>query len=142
MNNTIQHGSHVSLQYKLSVDGAIIEDSRKSFPLKYIHGKGKLLQGFINRLEGLKAGDERNFEIPPKEAHGLNSDSRIQEVARSELPVGIEPKVGMTLKWKNKKGDLRPFKVTKVNQNSIMLNNNHPMAGKGLVLQVEILTVE
>jgi len=142
MTNTIQPGSHVSLQYKLSVDGSLIEDSKKSRPLKYIHGKGKLLRGFIKRLEGLRAGDERNFELPPEEAHGPISASRIQEVIRSDLPIGTEPEVGMTLNLKIHTGKFVPFKVTKVNENSIMLDENHPMAGKTLAIQVQILTVE
>ena len=62
--------------------------------------KGKILRGFIRRLEGLKAGDKRNFELPPEEAHGPISDSAIQEVRRSDLPVGINPKVGMKFKMK------------------------------------------
>ena len=142
MTNTIQIGSHVSLQYQLSVDGSILEDSREYRPFKYIQGEGKLLPGFINRLQGLKAGDERNFELLPEEAHGAYSDSAIQEVLKSDLPDGVKPKVGMTFHWKKGRGDLVPYKVIGVNGNRIMLDNNHPLAGKTLEIHVQILTVK
>ena len=142
MSNTIHTGSHVSLQYKLSVDGATIEDSRKSRPLKYIHGKGKLLPGFVKRLEGLRVGDERNFELAPDEAHGARSTSAVREIPKSKFPEGIEPTIGMTLNWKGRSGKSIPCKVSGVHEDSIFLDNNHPMAGKTLVVEVKILTVE
>ena len=143
MTNIIQTGSNVSLHYQLSVDGAILEDSRiKSRPLKYIHGKGKLLRGFIDRLQGLRAGDERDFELPPEEAHGLRSESRVQEILKTDLHLGVEPKLGMRFNWKNSGGKFVPCTVAAVTKNSVKLDNNHPMAGKTLVIHVQILTVE
>ena len=142
MTDAIRTGSRVSMRHSVSVDGSIREDSRDSKPFRFIQGGGILLRGLSSRLEGLRVGDERTFELPPEEAHGSFDSSAIQIIAKDSFPLSIEPKVGVTFKMKNKAGEVISSKILEVNKDNVTLDNNHPMAGKTLIVTVKILTIE
>ncbi|MBN1526220.1 MAG: peptidylprolyl isomerase [Candidatus Omnitrophica bacterium] len=138
----IRNGSRVSLDFTLSVDGKLIDSSEGKEPLMYTQGDGKLLPGLTKRLEGLKAGDTRSFELKPEEAYGDPNPAAFREVSLSQLPPNMKPEVGMMLRGQDKDGRVYPSRIAKVNKDSVLMDFNHPLAGKTLSFKIRILSVK
>lgn len=139
---TIQKGSQVSFDYTLTVDGEVIDSSQGKEPFQYTHGEGKIIPGLSRQLEGLKVGDEKRIEIPPEEAYGAVNPKAFQEVARTQLPPDIEPKVGMQLQVGSSGGKIMIVKIAEVKGDTIVIDFNHPLAGKTLIFQVKIVSIK
>ncbi|UCC95702.1 MAG: peptidylprolyl isomerase [Candidatus Omnitrophota bacterium] len=138
----IQKGSKVSFDYKLTVDGQTVDSSEEKGPLEYIHGEGQIIPGLAKQLEGLGTGDERVIQVSPEEGYGLVDSRAFQEVPKTSLPEGLDPKVGMYLRAQGPDGQALPVKITEIKESSIIIDLNHPLAGKTLTFEVKIVSVE
>ena len=138
---TIQDGRKVSFDYTLTVDDKIMDSSQGKSPLEYTHGEGKIILGLAKQLRGLRAGDKKTITVSPKEAYGAVNPDAFKEVPRSSLPKDLEPKVGMLLQTKNPDGQLFPVTITEVKENTVVMDFNHPLAGKTLLFQVKIVSI-
>ena len=138
---TIQDGATVELDYTLTVNGDVVDSSKGRSPLSYVQGRGQLIPGLERQLVGLKAGDTRSFTIQPEDGYGLVDPKAVVEVARTQLPNGVTPEVGMPLRSTGPDG--RPFRATvsKVGPESVTLDLNHPLAGKTLLFDITIVKV-
>ena len=139
---TIQSGSQVTFDYTLTVDGKVVDSSEGKGPLEYTQGDGKLLPGLAKQMEGLKVGDEKQIELKPEEAYGSRNPQAFQEVPNTNLPIGLRPEVGMILEARDKDGKSFPARITEVKQDSILVDLNHPLAGKTLYFKVKIVSVK
>jgi FKBP-type peptidyl-prolyl cis-trans isomerase SlyD len=138
----IEDGKKVTFEYTLTVDGEVVDSSKDHAPLEYIHGSGQIIPGLANQLEGLKKGDEKEVAVPPEEAYGQVNPEAFREVPKEELPKEVKPEVGMLLQAQTSEGQVIPAKITEVKEDSIILDLNHPLAGKTLNFEVVILSVE
>ncbi|MBU4306143.1 MAG: peptidylprolyl isomerase [Candidatus Omnitrophica bacterium] len=138
----IKKGCVVSLDYTLIIDEKIIGDSKGKEPLCYTHGEGQIIPGLANRLEGMREGEEKKIVVPAEEAYGLVDTTAFQEVKRTMLPQGIEPKAGKALRVRNAEGKVGIVKIMEVNPETVVVDFNHPFAGKTLVFEVKILSVQ
>lgn len=139
---TINEGKTVSFDYTLTVDGEVVDSSKDRGPFQYTHGKGQIIPGLSKQLEGLTAGDEKAIDVPAEEAYGQVNPEAFREIPKTALPTNIEPKVGMLLQMKGEKDQTLTTKVSAVNNDTIMLDLNHPLAGKALTFQVKIVSIE
>jgi len=140
-NVTIQKGSQVSFDYTLTVDGVVVDSSEGRGPLQYTHGEGQIIPGLTKQIEGMGVGEEKKVEVFPEEGYGLINPNAFQEVPRSTLPANIEPKVGMTLQVRSSGGTAMPARITELKEDSIVIDLNHPLAGKTLNFQVKIVSI-
>jgi FKBP-type peptidyl-prolyl cis-trans isomerase 2 len=138
----IQDGRQVSFDYTLTVDGEVVDSSKGQGPLRYTHGKGEIIPGLARQLEGLRVGDEKTIEVPPEEAYGAINRQAFREISKASLPAGLEPKVGMYLQMQGPAGQVLPVKIAEVKDNSVVLDLNHPLAGKTLTFQVKIVDIQ
>jgi FKBP-type peptidyl-prolyl cis-trans isomerase 2 len=138
----IQDGRLVSFDYTLTVDGEVIETSKEQGPLQYTHGKGEIIPGLAKQLEGLGVGDEKTIEVPPEEAYGPVNPKAFREIPNTSLPADLEPRVGMYLQMQGPGGRILPVRVAEVKEDSVVLDLNHPLAGKTLIFQVKIVSIE
>lgn len=138
----IQNGRKVPLEYTLTVDGEVVDSSEKHGPLQYTHGEGQIISGLADRLEGLQEGAEKTIEVSPEQAYGKMNPEAFKEFPKSSLPQDLEPKVGMLLQVQRQNGQAVPAKISEVKEDSIILDLNHPLAGKTLTFDVKILSVE
>lgn len=136
----IQKGSQVSFDYTLTVDGEVVDSSEGRGPLQYTHGGRQIIPGLSKQLEGMHVGEEKKVEVLPEEAYGRVNPEAIQEVPRSTLPAEIKPEVGMMLQVSNPQGTA-PVRVAELKEDSIVLDFNHPLAGKTLTFQVKIVSI-
>ncbi len=141
-NMIVEKGKEVSIDYTLTVEGEVIDSSQGKSPLQYTQGEGQIIVGLEKELEGLKVGDEKTVVVPPEEAYGLSDPEAFQEVPRSSLPSEIKPQVGMYVQAKGADGKVFPVKITEVKENMVVINFNHPLAGKTLKFDIKIVSIK
>ncbi|HCS54023.1 peptidylprolyl isomerase [uncultured Rubinisphaera sp.] len=140
--NAAKSGDTVRIHYtgKLE-DGTQFDSSEGRDPLEFALGSGNVIPGFENAVEGMTVGDKKSVTIPPEEAYGPRQEQLIQDVPRNRLPDGITPTVGMELQSQNENGQVMQFSVTAVDEESITVDGNHPLAGKALSFDVELVEI-
>mgnify|MGYP000064039444 CR=1 FL=1 len=125
---------------KLS-DGEVFDTSENREPLEFKVGSGMLIPGFENGVIDMKVNEKKTLNIPSNEAYGAVNEDLFQEVDRSQLPEDIKPEVGMGLMSKRPDGSEMPLTVTEVKDASIVVDANHPLAGKDLVFDIEVVEI-
>lgn len=138
----VEEGRLVSFDYTLTVDGEVIDDSKERGPLQYTQGKGEIIPGLARQLDGMQAGEEKLITVSPAEAYGEINPDAIREIDRSELPADTELEAGMMLQVQTKEGQLLPVKILEIKEKSVLLDFNHPLAGKTLTFQVKIAAIQ
>ncbi|MBP9854633.1 MAG: peptidylprolyl isomerase [Candidatus Omnitrophica bacterium] len=138
----IEDGKKVKLDYTLKIDGQMVETSVGKTPLEYTQGKSEIIPGLESRLEGLIVGDERSVIVPAVEAYGEINEEAYREVPKTSLPDGFKPEAGMVLDIEAPDKSVVPAVVWEVKENSVVLNFNHPLAGKTLQFDIKILSIE
>ncbi|MBV8806827.1 MAG: peptidylprolyl isomerase [Sinobacteraceae bacterium] len=133
--------SVVTFNYTLKDDdGTVIDSSSPDEPLAYLHGHGNLVPGLERELEGKAAPDKLSVKVAPADGYGEYSRELIQKVPRRALKGIAKITVGMRLQAQTEQGP-RPVTVTAVTGDMITLDGNHPLAGKNLNFDIEILDV-
>ncbi len=142
MAATIQSGMTVAIDYKLTVDGKVVDSSEGGKPLSYVQGQNQIIPGLEKQLAGLKVGDSADVTVKPEEGYGQINPKAFVEIPKEQLGANIAPQPGMTLRGTTKDG--RPFqaKVDKVADKTVTLNLNHPLAGKTLQFAVKVVSVK
>ena len=140
--NVVQDGSVVSLQYSLSEEnGELIESNKGKDPLKYTHGSKQIVPGLEKELTGMKVGGEKRVKVKPEDAYGLVNPKAFQEVAKEQIPAN-GMKVGATLAAKGPHGQEIPVRIHEIKEKTVVLDLNHPMAGKTLLFDIKILDIQ
>lgn len=122
-------------------DGTTFDSSQGRAPLEFKVGSGAVIKGFDEGVMGMQVGDKKTLEIPAHEAYGVSEPDRVVEFPRNQLPKDIEPEVGMQLHMSSPKGDAIPVVITAVKDDVIVLDANHPLAGKDLIFDIELVGI-
>lgn len=134
-------GSKVRIHYTLTVEGEIVDSSRGREPLAYEQGAGMLVAGVEAGLAGAVAGDQRKLTVPPQDGYGL-PDPELFLVAPRESFAGLgELKIGAAVRASGPDGDFSAI-VVAVAEKAVTLDLNHPLAGKTLEFDIEVVSVE
>ena len=135
-------GDKVKVHYtgKLE-DGSIFDSSANREPLEFELGAGMMIAGFDKAVDGMSLGDKKTANIPANEAYGQRNDEMIVSVAKAQLPPDLNPEVGQQLAMQQPNGQSVPVVVTKVETESIELDANHPLAGKDLIFDIELVEI-
>lgn len=129
----------VELDYKLTVNGEIIDQSEAGEPLVYLHGHSNIIPGLENALEGKAAGDAMQLTVQPEEGYGPRDEDNIEDLSREDFEDDIE--VGATYYAQAEDGSMLPFTVINVDGDTVQVDFNHPMAGLVLDFDVKVLAV-
>jgi FKBP-type peptidyl-prolyl cis-trans isomerase SlyD len=137
----IKDGSRVSIEYTLTDDGGTVLDSNKGqAPFAFTQGAHEIVRGLETALLGLHVGDARKVTVKPEDAYGAVDPAAQVEVGRDKVPADV--KVGSELIGRSSTGQTRAVRVKEIKDNSVVLDLNHPLAGKTLVFDVLILAVD
>jgi FKBP-type peptidyl-prolyl cis-trans isomerase SlyD len=139
---TIAAGKKVKFDYTLTVDGQVVETTQGKQPLDYIHGQNQIIPGLEKQLEGMKVGDSKKIIVKPEDGYGPVMKEAFREFEKSKLPKDVEPQVGMMLELKDPEGNAYPAAISEVKETTVMLDFNHPLAGKELTFDVKVVSVE
>lgn len=136
----IKSGSQVKIHYTLTVDGETVDSSRGNDPLAYTHGQGQIIPGLEEQIEGLAPGDTKEAVVAPEEGYGMPDPDGVQEVPKSAFNEPDSLGVGDVVS--GQAGD-RPIqaRISEVRSETIVVDLNHPLAGKTLHFSVEIVEV-
>lgn len=124
-------------------DGQVFDSSvERGEPVEFTLGQGQLIPGFEKGLLNMKVNEKKTVTIPKEEAYGEPREDLVQEVDKSQLPGEIKPEVGMGLVSKSPDGREMNLIVKDVKENSIVVDGNHPLAGKDLVFDLEVVEIK
>jgi FKBP-type peptidyl-prolyl cis-trans isomerase 2 len=141
-DRVVKDGQMISLHYTLKgTDGKVIETSKNKEPLKYVHGQKMMIPGLERELTGMKVGGEKNVTVKPEDAYGPINKSAFQEIAKEKLPTnGL--KVGAMLTGQGPQGQPMHARVHEIKEKTVVLDFNHPMAGKILNFDVTVVDIQ
>jgi len=136
----IERNRVVSIHYTLKDDaGEVIDSSQKGGPLKYLHGNGNLIPGLEKQLEGLEPGAAISVTVPPAEGYGERQSEMVQEVAKSVFE--NQPlEVGMQFQVQGE-GGIHVLTISELRGDVVIVDGNHPLAGKNLNFDVSVEAV-
>ena len=138
----IGKGSVVSLEYSLHLgDGKVVDASAPGETMAFIQGEGQIVPGLERALEGLGVGDQRQVVVVPADGYGDHEARGVQEVPRTAFPEDTRPEPGMELMAQGPDGDPVPFVVREVGLETVVIDLNHPLAGKTLHFDVTVREV-
>ncbi|MCG8476620.1 MAG: peptidylprolyl isomerase [Cytophagales bacterium] len=140
-----QKGSKVSVHYTGRLtDGTVFDSSEGRDPLAFEVGAGQMIPGFDAAVNGMSIGDKKTVTIPSEEAYGPKNEQMIMDVPKENLPEDMraEVKEGMKLYMQTAQGQPVPVTVVGVEEASIKIDANHELAGKDLVFDIELVSVD
>lgn len=138
----VKQGDTVQVNYtgKLA-DGTVFDTSVDRHPLQFTLGKGTLIAGFEKAVIGMNAGEKKTVVIPFADAYGPRQDSAVVSVERKNFPGNFEPHVGQRLELTQEDNSNILVTVAGLTDTTITLDANHPLAGKDLTFEIEVLTI-
>jgi len=122
-------------------NGMVFDSSLDREPLEFEIGKGDIIQGFEEDVVGMNPGDSKTIEIPVEKAYGPRNEELAIEIQRNQFPDGIEPEVGQQLESEQEDGEVILFTVTSVTDSIVNLDANHPLAGRDLSFEIELVEI-
>jgi peptidylprolyl isomerase len=133
----------VKMHYNAKIGDRLIDTSRNKNPIEFKVGEGQILQGLDEAVVGLETGDKKTVVVPPEKAYGQRQEGLTQKIHRDkskEPAEGIEE--GNVIQFKTKEGKNGYATVTKVEEDSITIDLNHPLAGRTINFDLEIVEVQ
>ncbi len=131
----------VSMDYTLTVDGALVDASEESEPIEFLQGHQNIIPGLEKELYGLSVGDSREIIVAPQEGYGVIDPQAIMDIPRSEFPKDINLKPGLELELQQPDGHVLHAVVTAIKPDAVTLDFNHPLAGKELTFRVTVTSL-
>jgi peptidylprolyl isomerase len=136
-------GDSVQIHYTGTLDdGTQFDSSAGRDPLAFELGSGQVIPGFDKAVDGMTVGDSKSVNIPAEDAYGPHHSRLVQEVPRSALPDDLEPAEGMGLQAEGPDGQAVNLVITTVQDESITVDGNHPLAGKALNFDIELVSID
>ena len=136
-------GDTVHVHYKGTLDdGTEFDSSEGSEPIVFTIGAGQVIPGFEDAIEGMSAGDRKTEKIDAGNAYGERRDELVFTVPREQMPEGTDVEVGDMLRVGFPDGSNAAVQVAALDEQSVTLDANHPLAGKNLTFELELVSIE
>lgn len=139
----VQEKSNVSVHYTGTLEtGEVFDSSRERDPLSFTVGEGQMIPGFEKAVKGMKLNESKKITIAPEEAYGAVRPDMVQTITKEQLPPELVVSVGQQLASEMPDGQQIIVTVTDVTENEITIDANHPLAGKTLNFDIEVVKIE
>ncbi|MER3317020.1 MAG: peptidylprolyl isomerase [Allomuricauda sp.] len=122
-------------------DGQIFDSSLQREPLEIKLGEGQLIPGFEKGLIDMAVNEKKTITIEKQDAYGEVNEALFQKISKTQLPEDLKPEVGMGLVGANAQGQEQQFRIAKVEEEDIIIDANHPLAGQDLVFDLEVVEI-
>ncbi len=140
--SVIGRDSKVTLHFALKlVTGEVVDSTFEKKPATFTFGDGNLLSGFENKLIGLQKGARKQFTVSPEEAFGQSNPANVQHFKRSDFDPAMELHEGLVISFADASKAELPGVVARVDDDEVVVDFNHPLAGRVIYFDVEILDV-
>jgi FKBP-type peptidyl-prolyl cis-trans isomerase 2 len=138
----VKKGDKIKVHYHGRLEnGETFDKSEGRAPLEFEVGSGQVIKGFDDGVTGMAVGDKKTIHIPFMEAYGPANPDMIIEMPNDRFPQDMEVEVGMPLLMSDGQGQQFQVVVTEVKDNAVILDANHPLAGKDLIFDLELVEI-
>lgn len=140
---TVKEGDKVQLvcEAKLENGKTFFKNEQKN-PFVFIVGEGKFLPAIEKELKDMKQGETKTVTLEPKDAFGIHNDDLVTEIPKKNIGSNAELDIGSRIQMKTTSGELIQGKVTKINDDTLVVDFNHPLVGKKIIFTVTITSIE
>jgi len=139
--NLVKKSSRVTLHFELSLeDGQIVDSNFAQMPASFVFGDGSLLPDFELALLGMSVGQEASYVMSPEKAFGAHNASNLQRMPRSQFAMDLEE--GMVVSFADMKKNELPGVIADIEEKEVVVDFNHPLAGRSLTFRVQIVAIE
>ena len=137
-----QPGDTVKVHYTGRLgDGTVFDTSENMDPLEFRIGMGEIIPGFEDAVIGMAPGERKTAALSIEQGYGPRHDEMIVQVDRSEFPENVEPTVGQHLEIRQPDGQVYAVRISGVTDDTVELDGNHPLAGKLLIFDIELVAI-
>lgn len=141
--NRAQDGDTVTITFQGTLDdGSIFDESGEGDPLVFVIGENEVLPGMEMAILDMVAGDQKTVTVPPEQGYGVRQSRLVEKVAINALPDGLELQVGGQLEVTAEDGTIFQLLIVAKNNDTVTLDANHPLAGRPLTLQIELVSID
>jgi len=141
--NKAQEGDMVTVAFQgVLNDGTLFDASDENDPLNFVLGDNQVIPGIELAVFGMAVGEQKTVVIPPEAGYGFRQTKLIEEVAIDAFPEGLELNVGDQLEVINENGTPFHMLIIKRSKQTVVLDANHPLAGRAITLQIELLAID
>lgn len=138
-----KRGDRVHVHYRGTLDdGTVFDSSEGNEPIVFTVGAGEVIPGFDTAVEGMSTGEKKKERIDADNAYGDRHDELVFQVTQSEMPEGEQIEVGDMLRVGFQDGRSAAVQVTAIDNGMVTLDANHPLAGKNLTFELELVAIE
>ena len=139
---TVKNGDNVKVHYHGRLeDGTTFDSSEGRSPLEFEVGSGMVIKGFDEGVVGMETGEKKTIHIPAEDAYGPSVPENIIEFPRNQFPPDMNPELGMQLNLRSQDGQNFVVVVKEIQDDLVVLDANHPLAGKDLIFDVELVEI-
>lgn len=139
----VKKDDNVKVHYTGTLDdGTVFDSSREREPLAFKVGGGEMIQGFDAAVVDMAVGESKTFTIEAEDGYGQRREEMVFQIERSQLPEGMEPEVGHHLQTEAEGGHPVILEIIAVEEENVTLDGNHPLAGKDLNFDIEIVSID
>ena len=138
---TVQNDLVVTMDFTLTVDGEIIDQSEAGEPIQFLQGYGQVIPGLEQALEGMTVGESKEIDVEPDEGYGEEDEEAFAAIPRAEFPAEIPLMAGIELQLRDQDGEVLEAFIDEIREDVVMLNFNHRLAGKRLHFWVRIIDI-
>ncbi len=131
----------VGMAYTLTVEGEVIDSSPDDEPLEFLQGKGNIIIGLEREILGMKIGESKDVIVAPVDGYGELEEDAFMEVPSNQFPQNIPVEVGTELQVQNEEGEPAYARIEQIENNLVLLNFNHPLAGKELLFAIKVASI-
>jgi peptidylprolyl isomerase len=140
MPEPVTNGDRVRVHYTGRLeDGQVFDSSADGEPLEFTVGAGEVISGFDEGVRGMSVGDKKSIEIEPEDAYGPRRDALVVSLSREQAQFPVEPEVGMNFMLPLPDETQLEVVVTEVTDTQITIDGNHPLAGRKLIFDLELV---
>jgi peptidylprolyl isomerase len=137
-----KQGDRVKVHYTLKdSNGELVESTKGSQPIEFIIGEGTVIPGFEQGIIGMNTDETKTVTISPENAYGHRDEKKVFEFPRKNAPGDFDPRVGDMVKMHRPDGKTVPVMVTAVTEKGFLMDANHPLAGKELIFDLELVEI-
>ena len=122
-------------------NGEVFSKAKEDEPFEFTLGSGELIPGFDKGIVGMQVGQIKTITVPPEEAFGERHEDLVVDVNRTHIPEHITPVIGQQLRIRRRSGDLLKVTIADVDEDTVTLDANHPLAGNTLFFEVKLVGI-
>ena len=137
-----KYGNTVKVHYTGKLDdGTVFDSSIDRDPLQFTLGDGQMIPGFEQAIDGMSLNESKTVTIPMDQAYGPHREERVNEIERNQFPENMQLEIGQQLQIRQDDGQPFLVSVTDVSESSVTLDANHPLAGKDLTFDIQLVEI-